>query len=209
MIQRKCVDMNYRVNNLNTLVVNRVQSRKFDLAARFLQQADSIIRTYPDCNIDGAETRKLEKKYAALFDFLPHSKKVEQYKNERKNDSVIKQYVVLQHIYTKNKLQQFGVDEPLLYAYVESTGNSDLYHEAALHFVQKKDFMEAFRFLDLLKKQHLPARETKELQQLIGNGIGIMEREQVVENLLPESVQSDKWFRVFQQARLAAAVDSE
>ena len=208
MRQRKCVDMNYRVHNLNTLIVNRVQSRKFDLAARFLQEADSIIRTYPDCNIDGAETRKLEKKYAALFDFLTQSKKVEQYNSDRKYDSVVKQYIVLQHIYIKNKLQQFGVDEPLLFAYVDSIGNSDLCREAALYFVQKKDFMEAFRFLGLLKKQHLPARESKELQQLIGNGIGILEREQAVENLLPESVQSDKWFRVFQQARLAA-VDLE
>ena len=208
MEQRKCVDRNYRVQHLNTLIVNRVQSGRFDLAARFLLEADSIISNNPNCEINDIETKKLKKKYAALFDFQDGLKKVEQYKDELKYDSVIVQYASLHKLYTQNGLEQFGITEPSLFTFVEGTENSDLTRNGALYFIQNEDFVEALYFLNLLKKQHIPARETKELQQLVGNGIGSMEKTKALDNQLLSSVQDDKWFLNFQRAR-AVVADSD
>jgi len=204
MEQRKCVDLNYRVKNLNTLIVNRVESGKFDLAARFLHEADSLICNHPNCKIDSLETRKMEKKYAALFEYLDRLKKESQYESEADYDAVIAEYLSICHFYADNNLGQFRIDKPSLYGFVRSAGNPKLTQKTVRYYAQNEDYMNAFRFLDLMKKQNIPARETKELQQLVGNGIGSMEKSGTIENQLLEPVRDDDWFRNFQYARIAA-----
>jgi len=203
MEQRKCVDLKYRISNLNDLIVSRINSGKFDLAEGFLQEADSIINNYPKCLIDNSETKILEIKYAALFEFQNGMKQVKEFENNSKFLAAITQYISLDDYYLKNNLDEFGIEKPSLYNYVESSKKPELTREAIVYFVQRDAYLEAFRYLDLLEKQHVPARETKEFQQIIGNGIGLMERGKTVESQQLESVMDDNWFRDFQQARIA------
>jgi hypothetical protein len=203
MEQRICVDLNYRVQNLNALIVNRVRSGKIDLAAGFLQEANSIIENHPNCNIDGAETKKLEQKYIALFTYRQFLKKTDASVRDGKYDSAIVQFNSLTQYFSQHQLERFGVEAPSLYDFVDAAGLPGLTSEAAWYFTQTEDFMEALRYLDLLKKQGVSSWESKKLQQLVGRGIAYSEStdEQVL-----AYTQGDAWYFYFKLARLTKKV---
>jgi hypothetical protein len=203
MEQRICIDLSYRVQNLNTLIVNRVQSGKFDLAAGFLEVANSIINHNQNCKIDGKDTKMLEKKYTALFTYQQALRKADASVRDGKYDTAIVQFVSLTQYYSKHQIKQFGVETPSLYDFVDSKAHPGLTKEAVQYFIKNEEFMEALRYLDLLKKQGVSSWESKKLQQVVGRGVGYSES---TEEQVLSYTQGDSWFIYFKLARLTTKV---
>ena len=172
MQQRKCVDLNYRVQNLNTLVENRVKSGKFDLAATFYKEANSIIANHPNCNIDSSGTQKLAQKYTSLFVYWDRLKELDILVRDEKYDTAVAQFISLSHYFAEHHLGQFGLKKPSLYTFVKGAESQGLSKEAAWYYIRNENFPEALRYLELLRKMDVPSGETKKLQQAVGRGIG-------------------------------------
>ena len=203
MEQRKCINLNRQLKNLNVLIVNRVQSRKFDLARDYLQEADSILDNQVNCEIDSLETRRIEKKYAGLFEYQHKLKKTNICIRDVKYDSAIVYFVLLINYYSQYNLQQFGVDKPSLKVFVESADHPELTKEAISYLIQSENFMEALHFLDVLKKQKVSSWEAKNLQQLTGRGIGYSD---ATDEQVHKITQDDPWYIYFKLARLTTKI---
>ncbi|MCF6170670.1 MAG: hypothetical protein L3J66_06815 [Bacteroidales bacterium] len=206
MGQRECVGINYRLISLNELAVNAVRAGKFEKAEKLLQESTRLLYSRENCHPDSTETLMLKKKYTGLFTYLNHFAEIDLAVRESEFDTAIFRFASLKSLYLQENLSKFGVSKPSLDIYLGRKNNPELTKAAIRFFVHKDEYMRALCFLPLLKEQQPAARDAREVQQLLGNGIGQMDINEEMEKQVQACTGNDSWYIYFKLARLRAKV---
>jgi len=203
MEQRKCMSLGFHLNHLNDLIEKRVQSQNYKLAEENLNEALTILANPGICEFDASETRVLQSKYGDILQYKHQLRDAEKAIVQKEYDSAITCFVSLSDYFFLHNLDKLKFEKPVLYRWVESKNNSLLTQSAVDYFIGRNDFPEAFRYLNLLRIQGVSPQDTKELQNQLGNGIGLMELKSPDSPFLQNLDTDDKWFRYFRAARYA------
>jgi len=203
MEQRKCMSLGFHLNHLNDLIEKRVQSQNYKLAEENLNEALTILANPGICEFDASETRVLQSKYGDILQYKHQLRDAEKAIVQKEYDSAITCFVSLSDYFFLHNLDKLEFEKPVLYRWVESKNNSLLTQSAVDYFIGRNDFPEAFRYLNLLRIQGVSPQDTKELQNQLGNGIGLMELKSPDSPFLQNLDTDDKWFRYFRAARYA------
>ena len=72
---------------------------------------------------------------------------------------------------------------------------------AAEYFVEKSEYASAFTYLQLLKKEHVSSKSTKDLQSKIGEGLAKENKLEGSKKFDADSVtKGDAWYKYFRSA---------
>lgn len=205
MEQRKCVSLGFHLNHLNNLIEKRIESQNYELAEENLKEALAILAAPGICTFDASETAGLEKKYTALLHYKHQIRDVEKAVFQLEYDSAVARFVSLSDYYLLQKFKNQEIEKLELYSWIKSKNVTALTSSAVSYFIERNNFLEAFRYLNLLKIQGVTSQDTKELQVQIGNGIGLMELNNPESSSMQNLNANDKWFRYFRLSRFAVS----
>jgi len=118
-----------------------------------------------------------------------------------KYEELIQQYVQLSEFFIEKNLSSYKMEKPSLSRYVEKKSNPELTSLAANYYISKSEFNIAFLYLQLLKKQHVTAKSTKEIQEKIGVGLAKENKKEDSEKFDTDSlIKGDDWYKYFRSA---------
>lgn len=199
---RHCTNLNNDLFALGKQAENRINSGKYSDAEELLQKGRQIIKDYPYCELEGDKITSLWYRYEDAFNYYHIVKKINQNLEKRDYTRAIDQFVSLGQHYQLDHIKRYGIEAPDLKHFIVGQNNRQMTDAAAAYFVAHKKYEEAFVYLKLLHQQDVASRETRNLQQMIGEGLAEHNNEDHFDNKNLQAALdgNDKWYRYMQWA---------
>ncbi len=197
---RVCIDIQYKVSNACKILVNRIKAGKFKEAELVLRTTKSLISKNPGCNIVNSDLDSLIKVYQPLFYYIENADSLVQQTGAADFFNIKIMYDDLKTSYFENELMEYIDEIPDLQKLMKEKGSIPEYHEAVEYYINQKDFLNAYYYLDLLKLNKVDARNTKHMQQTIG--YEICKGEEDRSSLIFDLTKGDSWYKVLNKACL-------
>ncbi len=141
----------------------------FFLKAKLLLDSALLqARMNPSCGIDVAHASDTLAKYAPSAEFEKSLILISNDLTMNEFEKAVPAYIDLGNFYTLNKLQRFGLEYKSLYEFTAEKDQLQLTGSAMNYYLGKGAHREAFRYLQLLKKQGEQKNRTKESQVRLG-----------------------------------------
>ncbi len=193
MANRACVDLQYKTANACKILVNRVQSGKFDEARLVFELAKLHVDEQPDCVINTTEMDSLALLYQPLFSFVDSLDLL--YDDiETKAFQIIKsRHDKIKADFIANKLRTYTIEMPELQVLLKEEGNVSIFNEAIQYYISQNEYQNAFYYLNLLRIHQFDSKETKEFQKIIGRNLcnNMVDKVEFIETL----TKNDAWFK--------------
>lgn len=194
---RHCINFSNQCFSIEKKAENRIASKKYVEAEELLLQGIKIINNNSECDIKGEKINSLLIEYDDVFQYYTLGKLISNKLQEREYDEAVKNFAKLNEMYTSQNIRRFGISETDVYGLIKGQKNSQLSYAAADYYSKAGNYEEALRYLDLLKQQNVSSKETKTLQQEIGQGLSSKNMLAGNQNKQLNEVMngSDKWYR--------------
>jgi hypothetical protein len=200
MNNRACVSNQQNINSKAQIIQNRIASGKIDDAIQEFKKIDLLIQDSKTCNLNRSGLDEIIQKNEDLFYYKNKKNELEIMYFANQYEELISQYILLSEFYNQKNLSRYKFENPSLYSYIENKSNPQLTVIAANYFSENSEYSVAFTFLQLLKKQHVLAKTTKELQEKIGAGLG-KDKKNGLATLDAEGItKGDDWYKYFRTA---------
>jgi len=201
MNNRVCVTAQQNIDSKVQIIQNRISSGKPEEAWQEYVKLETIISENETCQLSRSELDIMLTKYENLFYFQNEMNQLDTLYIADEFSHLIQQFMKLLDFYTEKGLAQYKLAKPSLLRYVEVKSNPGLTTAAADYFISKNEFNTAFSYLQLLKKQHVIAKSTKEMQEKIGAGLAKENKKEGSEKLDADSLtRNDDWYKYFRSA---------
>ena len=167
-------------------------------------KGQKIISDHPECYINDKKVVYLLEQYDDVFLYYGQVKIVNDHLENHDYHQAIAGLNILSEMYNSNNIHRFGMETTDVYGFIKRQKNSDLTFEAADYFTEVRKYEIAFLYLELLKNQNISTKETRLLQQKIGEGLGVLDNQSnsTKEKKLSEYTKNSKWFRYFKKSYL-------
>jgi hypothetical protein len=198
---RICTSVQFTVNDKTKIIQNRLNAKKYSEAYTEYKKTESLLRKYDNCQLDLIDYNQLLDNNLNLFNYLNQKLYAENLLSENKFDRAIEQFLVSTGYFSLVDQEAYSISYPSLKQFVEEKNKVELTRAAAEYYISNSDFQSAFTFLTILKKQKVPAKSTKDLQQSIGEGMA-KSRKNNNENKINADIFTggDEWFKYFKYA---------
>lgn len=201
MNNRVCVSAQQNIDSKVQVIQNRISAGKPQEAWQEYTKLETIIAESENCQLDRSGLDATLKKNENFFNYQKEISQLEQLYISEQYSQLIELYIRLSDFFSEKNLSQYKLDKPSLLHYVEKKSNPDLTTLAADYFISKNEFIAAFSYLQLLKKEHVPAKSTKEMQEKIGQGLAKENKKEGTEKFDAESLtKNDDWYKYFRSA---------
>ena len=181
--------------------------KNFINAFRYYGEALTLGMTDTLCIPGRQAVKDSMSKYLAPSEYQEHESTMNAMIAMGEYEAAVKLQVENQALYKKAGLQRFGLRSNDLHALMAERDNPYLTQAAAGFFLKNNEPRDAFRFLLLLREQHVAAKQVRELQSALGRQLAELDRnghpgENAAAGLQKYAVEND-WFRVFKEAYLS------
>jgi hypothetical protein len=191
---RVCVDIQYKVDNACKISVNRIHSRKIEEGKIILKKADDLVSAHPECKVNRTGVDSLMQVYQTLFKYISLADSLDKLLGNAAFIDIKKLSDELQANYNANGLNEYLGEVPTLFDLMKEKGNVPEYFEAIQFHINQDEFLNAFKYLELLKKKGVSAKNTKLFQKEIG--YGICKKHEDSYSYLNELIHNDSWYKV-------------
>jgi hypothetical protein len=197
---RVCIDIQYKVNNACKIAINRIHSGKIKEGEIILKEADDLINAHPECEVDQFGIDSLMHVYQPLFKYIAQTDSLDKLLGNADFSDIKKLSDELQANYNANGLNEYLGKISTLFELMKEKGSVPEYYEAIQYHIDQDEFLTAFYYLELLQKNGVSAKNTKQYQKEIGYGIC---KEQADKHVyLDELVNNDSWYKILKASCL-------
>jgi len=165
---RVCIDIQYKVNNACKISVNRIHAGKIEEGEIVLKKADDLINANPECNVNKSGVDSLMHVYQPLFKYIAEADSLDKLLGNAAFTDIKKLSDELQANYNENGLNEYLGKISNLFDLMKEKGSVPEYYEAIQYHINQDEFLTAFYYLELLKKNGVSAKNTKLYQKEIG-----------------------------------------
>jgi len=191
--QRACVALQYQTDNTCRIVRNRITSGKIEEAEQKLLNMISLINISSGCAVDASELDSLQDAYQPLFDYVNGFISLSDDMKTLTFNEFLPRYNKMSNNLMNYKLESYGQNIPSLTDMISNDGNKKMIEDAVRYYIENKDYIQAFAFLELLRKRGADEKATKSYQKLVGAGIctGKADKETFISSL----INADPYYR--------------
>jgi hypothetical protein len=201
MDNRVCVTAQQNLDSKVQIIQNRFSTEKPEEAWKEYVKLETIIAESENCQLDRSKLDAILIKNESFFQYQKEINQLDEMYLSKQYLQLIQQSIKLSNFFTEKNLVKYNLEEPALLQYVEKKSNPDLTTVAADYFISNSEFFVAFSYLKLLKKQHVTAKSTKELQEKIGVGLAKENKKEGSEKFDADSItRNDDWYKYFRSA---------
>jgi hypothetical protein len=200
MADRKCVEMESKLNDYVVVVWNRVKSCKWDEAAEIMLKADKIVEEKGNCNLKLSDYKLLKEKYETAFNYVIAYNKMFNKLIAFGLDKVLNDFANLDADYYENNFESIGIKESGLYDLLENQGNIENIKKIVSIYLSEHDTRQALRYLNLLNDLNVTDKEVKMLLKETGKQ---MASEKDFKNDYKKIADMEnKWFKPLEESYL-------
>jgi len=199
---RHCTSLSNEIFAIGKQAENRITLNKYIEAETVLEKGRKILNDYPNCDLEGEKINRLWNEYKDAFSYYNIVGNINKNIESKNYDRVIDLFLELDQHYKKDNIKRYGLEEPDLYGFVRSQKNHILTDAATSYFIRSGQYENAFNYLRLLKQQDVASKDTRKLQQEIGEGLSTLIKDKKFNDKNLEAVLggNDKWYRYLQKA---------
>lgn len=201
MRNRVCITIQQNIDSKAQVITNRLNSGKIDEAMQEFKKLQALIHEYPSCSLDLKKLDKISSENSDLFFYEKKKNELETMYLSNQYEELIIEYDALSEYFIQKKLARYKIEDPPLTKYVEKKNNPELTEFVSGYYAKKPDFILAFKYLQILKKQHVQSKSTKDLQEKIGEGLGReVKKNNADSSEIENIVKGDDWYKYFRSA---------
>jgi len=193
MADRACVDLQFKINHACNILINRMQSGKFNEAAFVLQSARTNLSKQLGCTINTAELDSLAQLYQPVFSFFSSLEALHKSIETHTFQDIKRRYDQLKSDYLTYNLRLYEIEMPELMLLLKEEGSISIFYEAIQYYLNQNEYTNAFYYLDLLRIRQVNSRDTKELQKIIGQNLCSEKQDKAA--FIETLTKNDVWFK--------------
>ena len=204
MKSRKCVSYKIKYDDAIKKIHIAIKYNNYNKLNNLLNEAQSYVIDYPDCNIQNTEVIEIRNKYYTIIDFYNQYDIVTIKLFEEGYDDAIEKYVELSAFYAKNNLEKYSINFADIKAFIIAQNLPRLTMETAKHYVNINNSDMGFDFVKIYKKQGGDSKSIKNITNKIAAKFASRDKElnKSSKEALQEYTNNENWYNSFRLAYL-------
>ncbi len=201
LTSKQCGKIRQEIDNQVAAVKSLVNAGYMDKAAAAYDRLMELNGKRTGCTINKTAIERLSDEYGDLFAFYKKRKALNRKIFKTGFANALSDYAALDKEYENGDIGRFGVPYTTMYSFVKGQHSKELTKEALTFFIEQKNGIEAFRYLDLLRRLNTRPQEARSFQRKVA---GLFKEK----NLSPPGqVLGDDWYAGFRQAYTGKVIE--
>lgn len=199
MKSRKCITCGIKYSDAIKKVRIAIKNKQFNRLAGLLNEAQSYVDTYPECNIQNNEILELESKHKPVLDFYQQYDDVTKKLFERGYGEVIEQYIMLTDFYNYNGIFHYDIYFPNLKTFIVNQQLPSLTMATAGYYIENNDPETGLMYVKIFRDQRGDPKIIKHIVADIAKNLALRPDEQKipVKEALHQYTSGNSWFNNF------------
>jgi hypothetical protein len=200
----KCVQLQSQLEKTYAYAERLVSAKLFVKAVDTLNLMLSRAEKYQACGLDLNRFQRFLNKYDVPADFQGSLQMAEDAFSKRNFSSCLNHIENAEKLSEQSELGQYGLESFTMLDYAQEKQSNALNWYVARRYVQLFKYQRAFDMLDMLQKSGVKASDAAELQQELGELLGVRDRSEVSFfqsfSKQKEYTGGSSWYRPFNRA---------
>lgn len=204
MRSRECISYEIKYSDAITKARIVIKNKQFNRLAELLNEAETYIVSYPQCNIQYDEVRELRNQYSSVLDFYQQYKDVTEKLFNEGYEEVIDKYISLIDYYNYKNLFHHDIEFPNLITFITNQKLPRLTMATAMYYLENDDLDRSFDYVKIFREQGGDSKKIKHITTDIARKFAKRDDElkKPLNEALHEYTLGDNWYNHFKVAYL-------